>query len=613
MTKVVAVVQARMGSTRLPGKMLAEIGGHALVDYVLTRLTSELGPDRLFSDVVLATSRNEENEPLADRVLREWPNVRVIRGEEDDVLSRFLEAVRLTEAEVIVRVTGDCPLINLEAVRQMLDAQTATQADVVNYRPGYEYIDKGIEVVSAQALLKLASDQALSAHDREHVTSALYRNHVGFNAHYIDSEPWVRRADLRLTIDTDDDLRFFRALSSHMSGSLMNAALSDVVAILDAQPELARINSGSGRKSSMHESARVGFRCDGGAGLGMGHVVGSLRLARLLADQLGWGMEFVCRDEENVCSAIHAKGFAVELLPADTSPEDDVTRLLNKASESDWSAVVINFGKDDLYRYRNQFTRFRQAGVKLVFMDNPVAPYCYEAELLINALPHPDYPGYEPDNHPACLDGLAYFLPADHLESVPGRPCPQLTLDGRVFVAMGGGDVDDLTIRVLEGLASAGFRGEVDVVVGASSPLGGKLASTLAELGLDGSVTVNAEDMNARMQRADLGFTGLGLVTYEMAYAGLPALIIANSDFNAGVAKTYCKHYRTARFVGAWPRVTVDEIADAVTDVVGGNVPWATHYASDRDPGRVIASGRDAIVAAFRTLVREPLPTKDPH
>lgn len=613
MTKVVAVVQARMGSTRLPGKMLADIGGRPLVDYVLTRLTSELGPGRLFSDVVLATSEELENGPLADHVRCEWSNVRVIRGPEEDVLSRFVEAIRQTDAEIIVRVTGDCPLINLHAVRQMLDARDASRADVINYRPGYEYIDKGIEVVSAQALLKLHRDKGLSAHDREHVTSGLYRNRADFNTHYIDSEPALRRADLRLTIDTDEDLRFFRALSGQMSGSLINASLAEVVAVLDAHSGLARINAGSGRKSSLHEFVRVGFRCDGGAGLGMGHVVGSLRLARLLADQLGWGAEFACRDEKNVCSAIHAKGFAVEQLPADFSPEDDVMRLLNKASESDWSAVVFNFGKDDLHRYRDQFTRFRQAGVKLVFMDNPVAPYCYEAELLINALPHPDYPGYEPRNHPACLDGLEYFIPADRLESVPGRPCPKLTLDGRVLVAMGGGDVDDLTVRVLEGLANAGFRGEVEVVVGASSPRGGQLASILNELALSGSVTVNANDMNARMQRADLGFTGLGLVTYEMAYAGLPALIVANSDFNAGVAKAYCEHYRTARFVGAWPTVTANEIADAVTDVVTGNLPWDNHYASDRDPGRVIASGHDAVIAAFRTLVREPLSTKDPQ
>lgn len=559
---VVAVVQARMGSSRLPGKMLADIDGHALVDYVLSRLVSELGPGKLFTHIVLASSTNPENDRLAEYVSREWPLVRVIRGSENDVLSRFAEAAHQTDAEVIVRVTGDCPLINVQAVRQMLEARDAFEADVVNYRPGYEYVDKGVEVVSADALLKLADDKELSAHDREHVTSAIYRNSDHYRTHYIDSEPQLRRADFRLTVDTDDDLGFFRALSEQMPRSLMDAPLSDVLAFLEGHPELVRINSGSGRKSSLHESVRIGFRCDGGAGLGMGHVVGSLRLARLLADRLGWGAEFVCREEVSVRSAIHARGFAMERLPEGISPEQDVTRLLDKALESDWSAVVINFGKDDLDRYRDQFSRFRQAGVKLVFMDNPVAPYCYEADLLINALPHPEYPGYQPGNHPACLDGLEYFIPAE-------LPWPVSRQNGtggsnsveRVLVAMGGGDVTGLTVRVLEGLAWAGFRGFVDVVVGQPDS-GAVVGPVLESLGLNGTISSNVGDMPRRIEMADIGFTGLGLTTYEMAYQGLPALIVANSHFNATVARTYVSGYGGALLVGAWPDVTGQTIGE---------------------------------------------------
>lgn len=562
MGAVVAVVQARMGSSRLPGKMLADIDGHTLVDYVLSRLVSELGAGRLFTHIVLASSTNPENDRLVEHVSREWPLVRVVRGSENDVLSRFAEAVRQTGANVIVRVTGDCPLVNMQAVGQMLDAWDASKADVVNYRPGYEYVDKGVEIVSADVLLKLADDKDLSAHDREHVTSAIYRNSDHYRTHYIDSESQLRRADFRLTIDTDDDLRFFRALSEYMPRSLIDAPLSEVLAFLEEYPELAQINSGSGRKSSLHESVRIGFRCDGGAGLGMGHIVGSLRLARLLADRLGWGAEFVCREEVSVRSAIHARGFAMERLPEDISPEADVTRLLDKALESDWSAVVFNFGKDDLERYRDQFGRFRQAGIKLVFMDNPVAPYCYEADLLINALPHPDYPGYQPGKHRACLDGLEYFIPAESvsLDSTENE-IRRATNVERVLVAMGGGDVTALTVRVLEGLGWAGFRGYVDVVVGHPDS-GTVVGSVLQSLGLNGAISCNVGDMPKRIQMADVGFTGLGLTTYEMAYQGLPALIVANSRFNATVARAYVSGYGGALLVGAWPDVTSQAVGE---------------------------------------------------
>lgn len=607
MTNAVAVVQARMGSQRLPGKMLALLDSRPLVDYALTRLLEISGPDKPLGAVVLATSFAADNDPLVRHVEDAWPDVRIVRGDEQDVLSRFIEVVRSTRADYLVRVTGDCPLINMGAVTQMLAAAVERSADVVNYRPGHEYADKGVEVVSASALQALFRSSELTAHGREHVTSELYRHPDQFRVAYIDSEPQLRRADIRLTVDTEDDLRFFRALAETFPGSLTTASLIDVLAVLDRHPELVAINAGAGRKSNLHESVRVGFRCDGGAALGMGHVVGSVRLARLLADQLGWGAEFVCREATAVRSAIHDGGFSVEQLSEGISVHEDVSRLLAKARESDWSAVVINFGRDDLNRYRYQFSRFRKAGTKLVFMDNPIVPWCYEADLLINALPHPNYPGYEPDSHPRCLDGLAYFIPADRFEPAHRRSRPRLTSGGRVLVAMGGGNVDGLTVRVLEGLAGAGFHGEIDVVVGLSSEKGRHLALVLDELGLHGTVTVNADDMGQRMQRADLGFTGLGLITYEMAYSGLPALIVANSSFNAGVAENYCHHYRTARLVGAWPTVSADDIADAVSDVFGGRVPWEMGCISEGVPGSAIASRLGDLVSTFRSIVDKPL------
>jgi len=605
MTRTVAIVQARMGSERLPGKMLASLDDRPLVDYALSRLMTICGPGEPLDAVVLATSVASDNDPLVQHVEQAWPDIPVVRGDEQDVLSRFVDAMTTSGAEYLVRITGDCPLINVGAVARMLAVARENEADVVNYQPGHEYVDKGVEVVSARALQALAGQPDLPAHSREHVTSELYRHPDQYRVCYVESEPALRRGDVRLTVDTAEDLRFFRALARYFSGKLIEASLDEVLAVLEAHPELSGINANAGRKSSLHEAVRIGFRCDGGSGLGMGHVVGCVRMARLLADSLGWGAEFVCRRESVVRRTIQQGGFAVEQLAGEVTPEEDVNRLLEKVRESDWSAVVINFGKQDLDRYADQFSRFRAAGVKLVFMDNPVPPGCYEADLLINALPHPDYPGYDPQSHPRCLDGLAYFLPAERLEPVTGRPLPRLSDHGRILVAMGGGDVGELTRRVLEGIAGAGFQGEVEVILGGSSGRSEEMQETLRELSLDGTVAVGVSDMAERMKRADLGFTGLGLTTYEMAYVGLPALIVANSPFNATVAEGYCQRHGLARLVGAWPDVSVSQISAAVTEISDNGIgidPWITAENYQRQ-GAVIGAERCAVVAAFRALL----------
>ena len=605
MNRAVAIVQARMGSKRLPGKMLASLDARPLVDYALSRLMTICGPGEPLDAVVLATSVASDNDTLVQHVEQAWPDISVVRGDEQDVLSRFVDAMTATGADYLGRITGDCPLINIEAVARMLAVARETKADVVNYQPGHEYVDKGVEVVSARALQALAVQPDLPAHSREHVTSELYRHPDRYRVCYVESEPALRRGDIRLTVDTMEDLRFFRALASHFSGKLIEASLDEVLAVLEAHPELSRINADIGRKSSLHESVRIGFRCDGGPGLGMGHVVGCVRMARLLADSLGWGAEFVCRREAAVRKSIQEGGFAVEQLPSKVTPGEDVNRLLEKARESDWSAVVINFGKHDLDRYADQFFRFRAAGVKLVFMDNPVPPGCYEADLLINALPHPDYPGYDPQRHPRCLDGLAYFLPPDHLEPVSDRSVPRLARRGRILVAMGGDDVGELTGRVLEGIAGAGFQGTVEVVLGVGSGSSEQMLETLRGLSLNGTVVVGVSDMAERMKRADLGFTGLGLTTYEMAYIGLPALIVANSQFNATVAEGYCQRHGLARLVGAWPEVSVSQIAAAVTEILDigvGNNPWIAADNYHRQES-IVGSERSAVAGAFKALL----------
>ncbi len=607
----IAIVQARMGSTRLPGKMLRPLAGRPVIDHALGRLSQALAPGGPLHGVVLATSEGGDNDPLVRHVQERWPAVTVIRGPENDVLARFTEAIRHTGATAVVRATGDCPLINLEALAAMLVALTQSGADVVNYRPGYEYVDKGLEAVRASALQRAAADPDLRPQDREHVTSLLYRCPERYRVHYIDSAPALRRGDIRLTVDTAADLAFFEALAEGIGGALDRPELGEVVAFLDAHPELLRINATAGRKSTLHERARLGFRCDGGPALGLGHMVGSLRLAQLAARELGFGAEFVLRDDPASLALVKRAGFAAEVLPAAMAPEADVARLIVKARESDWSGVVVNFCKDDLDRYAPHWGRLKDAGIRLIFMDNPLPPSYRLGDLVINALPHPEYPGYDPAAHPACHDGLAYFLPGELPAPVErgarGRLCSNggcfsnpmegetpasrvlhratgATPDdvSRVLVAMGGGDEGNATGLVLDALALAGYAGVVDVVLGAANPHAAAVRAQFARLGLRGEVNQGVADLPVRMAAADLGFSGLGLTTYEMALYGVPVLLITGNAFNAGVAAGFAARYGGAVDLGLREDLTPADVAHAFHTLAANPARRATMSTAHR-------------------------------
>ena len=147
--KIVAIVQARLGSKRLPNKVLAPIGDTPLIEFLLNRLSKS---DHI-SEIVLATSTNEINDQLASVV--ENLGYRVVRGSENDVLQRYVDTAKATNADVVVRITGDCPFVDPQLVDQMLSDFLLSNIDYFSNTEPPTYPDGfDIEIFSTSALLR---------------------------------------------------------------------------------------------------------------------------------------------------------------------------------------------------------------------------------------------------------------------------------------------------------------------------------------------------------------------------------------------------------------------------------------------------------------------------
>ncbi len=234
MTRVGIITQARMTSTRLPGKVMLTAGGRPLLDIHLDRLLATGLP------VIVATTANGSDEPIVS--LARGRDVAVFRGSEDDVLSRFAGAAAHAGLDVVVRVTSDCPLLDpaviAEAVRRFeeIDDPDAHVSNVLDrtYPRGLD-----VEVFSAAALAE-ADRRATDPADREHVTPYLYANRSGrATLHAITRSPDASR--YRVTVDTADDLTVIRALIEDHDAASLDAA--GLVAVLDAHPELVAVNA----------------------------------------------------------------------------------------------------------------------------------------------------------------------------------------------------------------------------------------------------------------------------------------------------------------------------------------------------------------------------------
>ncbi len=235
--KVVAVIQARMGSTRLPGKTLIDVAGKPMLRHVVERLSRAERID----EVVVATSTHPNDKVIL--ALCEQLSIRGVAGSEEDVLERYAQAAQAAQADVVARVTADCPLIDPELSDQVVERYTHEEADyaancITTPLPrGFE-----TEVFSAKRLAEVAAI-AEKPYEREHVTPYFYRHPERFRLAFLDTEAEFAHADLRLVVDTPEDLELIRAIFARLGQESNSFSIRDVMSLLDREPELRDINA----------------------------------------------------------------------------------------------------------------------------------------------------------------------------------------------------------------------------------------------------------------------------------------------------------------------------------------------------------------------------------
>jgi len=206
--KLVAVVQARMGSKRLPGKVMIEIDRHKLlIDWVIQRVAKAKKPHV----IVVATTSLVEDDELVNHVQSHYPQVKIFRGSDSNVLSRFIEINELYPSDYVLRVTADCPLVCPRLIDEMFD-EISIKQPIYAANCNYERILKGFDLeFIASNSLSVVPYHELRPYDLEHVTPYFYSGKVPIKEVINFKYPEYKHATkLNLSIDTKADLLFFR-------------------------------------------------------------------------------------------------------------------------------------------------------------------------------------------------------------------------------------------------------------------------------------------------------------------------------------------------------------------------------------------------------------------
>jgi len=249
-SNTVAIIQARLLSTRLPGKVLANISGIPLLEHVIRRAKAIPGIDQ----VVVATSDSPRDSAIVE--LAQKANAFVFAGNEDDVLDRYYNAALASNATTIIRLTADCPLLDPQVSGFVLDKFRSENLDYAsNIQPPTYPDGLDTEVFSFDALERAWREASIPS-EREHVTSHVWENpdlfRIGSVGHSIDLSA------MRWTVDEPEDLDFIRAVSEHLAPYVENCdyGFQRVLDVLKRYPELSKINAAFIRNEGYERSLK---------------------------------------------------------------------------------------------------------------------------------------------------------------------------------------------------------------------------------------------------------------------------------------------------------------------------------------------------------------------
>ena len=238
-----AIVQARMSSSRYPGKVLAPLAGQPMILRQLERIQRA----ETLDGIVVATSTDASDDELAQLI--EDNEFNVVRGDLNDVLARFIKVIDQHQPETVVRLTADCPLISPKVIDQVVtrfqqgDCDYASNTMTPTYPDGLD-----VEVVKASVLQEVARNST-DKDEREHVTLGVYRRPDVFRIANVAGD--VDLSHLRWTVDTPEDYTFVKAIYDDLYPKNPNFDLDDVMAYLQEYPERSRTTKDARRNAAL--------------------------------------------------------------------------------------------------------------------------------------------------------------------------------------------------------------------------------------------------------------------------------------------------------------------------------------------------------------------------
>jgi spore coat polysaccharide biosynthesis protein SpsF len=581
--RVAAVIQARMGSTRMPGKVLMPLAGKPVLWHIIHRLRKCITVDV----IAIATSDLPIDDSL--EAFAQAEGIECVRGSEDNVLQRYAKAAELLVPDIIVRITGDAPLLDPCTLDRLVDTLTREGAEYCTGEAGVASIHEGFCPFTRRALNRLLAEAADDPVAVEHVTAYFVAHPESFRIARISIPSEHRFGGARISVDTPADMQFIEEIYRRLAVQPGEADITEVVGLLRTQPELLKINGHIYQKKPTDRSLKVLIRCDGDSAIGLGHVVRCLALADELRERYGCGVTFAMAGGEPGMSLVREEGFPL----VSRSDGGDEGAWLGSVMKSQRPDIIVIDVRSALPR--DKVRDWRRSGVLVVAIDDP-SDRRLEADMVfyppvpqVGELDWRDFSG-------ELYSGWKWVILR---KSFTGLPSSTDGFPPHILVTMGGSDPAGLTLLAVRALDTLDHPFEATLVTGAGFHHAAQLSELLNRSRHPFRVESGISDMAGLMATADLAVASFGVTAYELAALGVPGILACLTADHARSASRLVEA-GIAEVCGVCPDIKVEEIVRSVR----GLLEDPARRRRMKENARGLLDGRGAVRIAERILER---------
>tara|TARA_B100000029_G_scaffold17500_2_gene17923 strand:- start:3950 stop:5698 length:1749 start_codon:yes stop_codon:yes gene_type:complete len=519
MTKTSVIIQARLGSKRLPKKILKKINGKTILEYVISQVRSS----KLVDEIIIATTRLHEDDKIIQFCKKN--KIKFFRGSENDLLDRYYKCAKKNSCRIIVRITSDCPLIDPKIIDNAIRTFQENSYDYVsnniekindNWENSTCNFPQGMTVeVTNMETLSRAWKLAKKNSEREHVFPYVQFNPKKFSITNIKNS---KKLDMiRCTIDRPQDLKFLKKLIDNLPNK-SPIHISDIEKTVLKHPSIKKINKNilfdEGYRLSLQKEQKIFFVVDGNNKIGLGHVHQSLNLAKELKKSKK-NIVFTSNDKI-------VKKFIPKTFPCYISKQKTFKKRVNPSKND----LIIIDKHQELKKNLIHYKKNSKLLIGIDYFGNGKEYFSKGINILYQKSGIKGHNSYS---------GFKYAILNKNFRNT--KPIVIKNTPRSLVILQGGTDSNCYIPKILSSLLEMDLQLKITIIGNFSSTCEQKLKKIISKSKTTILIKKNVKSMNNELVKHDIAITGGGMTMLELCYIGIPSIIICTEKFENETAK----------------------------------------------------------------------------